>query len=108
MTIKEDPRVFGKAVVKREEGMIPPPVSETNNVQLWAILREFTTKLLTSVWKEECIKGQKPEEAFFVKCDQGTMTNDDIANGRLVCIIGIAPVKPAEFVVFEITQKLSS
>ena len=48
---------------------------------------------------------QTPEEAFFVKCDLRTMTQDDIYNGRLICEIGIAPVKPAEFVIFRIQQK---
>ena len=48
--------------------------------------------------------GSKPEEAFFVKVDRTTMTQDDIDNGRLICNIGIAPVKPAEFVIFRISQ----
>ena len=51
------------------------------------------------------LKGAKPDEAFFVKCDRTTMTQDDIDNGRLICVIGIAPVKPAEFVIFRIQQK---
>jgi phage tail sheath protein FI len=49
--------------------------------------------------------GTTEEEAFFVKCDRTTMTQDDLDNGRLVCLIGIAPVKPAEFVIFRISQK---
>ena len=48
--------------------------------------------------------GTTVEEAFFVKVDRTTMTQDDIDNGRLICIIGIAPVKPAEFVIFRLTQ----
>ena len=48
--------------------------------------------------------GTTPEEAFFVTCDRTTMSQNDIDNGRLVCEIGVAPVKPAEFVVFEISQ----
>jgi len=48
--------------------------------------------------------GSKPEDAFFVKVDRTTMTQDDIDNGRLICIIGVAPVKPAEFVIFRIAQ----
>jgi phage tail sheath protein FI len=44
------------------------------------------------------------EEAFFVKCDRSAMTRDDIVNGRLICLIGIATVKPAEFVIFRIVQ----
>jgi phage tail sheath protein FI len=48
--------------------------------------------------------GTKPEEAFFVKCDRTTMTQSDLDNGRLVCLIGIAPIRPAEFVIIRIGQ----
>jgi phage tail sheath protein FI len=48
--------------------------------------------------------GRTPKEAFFVKCDRITMTQNDIDNGRLVCLIGVAPIKPAEFVIFRIGQ----
>jgi Bacteriophage tail sheath protein len=48
--------------------------------------------------------GETEEQAFFVTCDRTTMTQDDILNGRLVCEIGIAPVRPAEFVIFRIFQ----
>ena len=47
--------------------------------------------------------GRNLEEVFFVRCDKTTMTQDDIDNGRLVCLIGIAPTKPAEFVILRIT-----
>ena len=50
------------------------------------------------------LQGATKEEAFFVRCDRTTMTQDDIDNGRLICMIGIAPVKPAEFVIFRIGQ----
>lgn len=49
--------------------------------------------------------GATPEQAFFVKCDLTTMTQDDIDNGRLIMLIGVAPVKPAEFVIIRIGQK---
>jgi phage tail sheath protein FI len=49
--------------------------------------------------------GTTTEEAFLVKCDRTTMTQDDIDNGRLICFVGIAPVKPAEFVIFRFSQK---
>ena len=49
-----------------------------------------------------------PDQAFFVECGPTTMTQDDIDNGRLICQIGIAPVKPAEFVIFRITQKTAN
>jgi phage tail sheath protein FI len=48
--------------------------------------------------------GKTAEEAFFVKCDRTTMTQNDIDNGRLIMLIGVAPTKPAEFVVFQLAQ----
>ena len=48
--------------------------------------------------------GRKPEEGFFVRCDASTMTQNDLDNGRLICLIGVAAVKPAEFVIFRISQ----
>ena len=79
-------------------------VFEPNDHKLWARVRQTITQFLTTVWRNGALMGTKAEEAFFVKCDRTTMTQDDIDNGRLICIIGIAPVKPAEFVIFRITQ----
>lgn len=79
-------------------------VFEPNDDKLWARVRATITQFLTRVWKDGALMGTKPEEAFFVKCDRTTMTQDDIDNGRLICVIGIAPVKPAEFVIFRIAQ----
>ena len=60
---------------------------------------------LTTVWRNGALEGTKPEEAFFVNCDRTTMTQADIDNGRLICVIGVAPVKPAEFVIIRIGLK---
>ncbi|MGB9939403.1 phage tail sheath family protein [Methanosarcina sp.] len=79
-------------------------VFEPNDDRLWARVNATITQFLTGVWKSGALMGTTPEEAFFVKCDRSTMTQDDIDNGRLICIIGIAPVKPAEFVIFRIAQ----
>lgn len=79
-------------------------VFEPNDYKLWKRVNQTITQFLTRVWRDGALMGTKPEEAFFVKCDRSTMTQDDIDNGRLVCIIGIAPVKPAEFVIFRIAQ----
>ncbi|MCL4707563.1 phage tail sheath family protein [bacterium] len=79
-------------------------VFEPNNERLWARVRQTITQFLTTVWRDGALMGLTPDEAFFVKCDRTTMTQDDIDNGRLICIIGVAPVKPAEFVIFRITQ----
>lgn len=79
-------------------------VFEPNDQKLWARVKQTVTQFLTGVWKGGALMGSTPEEAFFVKCDQSTMTQDDIDNGRLIIIIGVAPVKPAEFVIFRIAQ----
>ncbi|MBV9960429.1 MAG: phage tail sheath family protein [Acidobacteria bacterium] len=80
-------------------------VFEPNDDSLWARVRRSITNFLLSVWRSGALMGLTQEEAFFVKCDRTTMTQDDIDNGRLICYIGIAPVKPAEFVIFRISQK---
>lgn len=80
-------------------------VFEPNDEPLWARVRATITNFLISTWRSGALQGAKPDEAFFVKCDRTTMTQDDIDNGRLICLIGIAPVKPAEFVIFRIQQK---
>ncbi len=79
-------------------------VFEPNDEKLWARVRQTITQFLTSVWKDGALMGSTPGEAFFVKCDRTTMTQDDIDNGRLIVQIGVAPVKPAEFVIFRIAQ----
>lgn len=80
-------------------------VFEPNDEPLWARVRATVTNFLTTTWRGGMLQGTTPEEAFFVKVDRSTMTQDDIDNGRLICLIGIAPVKPAEFVIFRIQQK---
>ena len=80
-------------------------VFEPNHDPTWAAVRRSVGNFLRSVWRSGALMGLTEEEAFFVKCDRTTMTQDDIDNGRLICYIGIAPVKPAEFVIFRISQK---
>lgn len=80
-------------------------VFEPNNEPTWAAIRTAITAFLRTVWRNGALMGTTQDEAFFVKCDRTTMTQDDIDNGRLICLIGIAPVKPAEFVIFRISQK---
>ncbi|SMF02937.1 hypothetical protein SAMN06265365_10646 [Tistlia consotensis] len=77
-------------------------VFEPNAEALWARVRRTTGNFLTDVWRSGALEGTKPDEAFFVKCDRTTMTQTDIDNGRLICVIGVAPVKPAEFVIIRI------
>ena len=79
-------------------------VFEPNSEILWARVIQTISNFLKGVWKSGALMGLTPEEAFFVKCDRTTMTQDDIDNGRLIVMIGVAPVKPAEFVIFRIAQ----
>ncbi len=79
-------------------------VFEPNDEKLWARVRQTISQFLTGVWRSGALMGTTAEEAFFVKCDRSTMTQDDIDNGRLIVLIGVAPVKPAEFVIFRIAQ----
>ncbi len=79
-------------------------VFEPNSEALWDRVRRSIEGFLTTVWRNGALMGTSPEQAFYVKCDRSTMTEDDIQNGRLVCYIGVAPVKPAEFVIFRIHQ----
>ena len=77
-------------------------VFEPNAEPLWARVRRSITNFLTQVWRNGALEGTKVEEAFFVKCDRTTMTQTDIDQGRLICLVGVAPVKPAEFVIVRI------
>jgi phage tail sheath protein FI len=77
-------------------------VFEPNAEPLWARVRRTISNFLTTVWRNGGLEGTKPEEAFFVKCDRTTMTQTDIDNGKLIAVIGVAPVKPAEFVIIRI------
>lgn len=77
-------------------------VFEPNDENLWARVRQTVTHFLTRVWRDGALVGTRVEEAFFVKCDRTTMTQDDFDTGRLVCEIGLAPVRPAEFVIFRL------
>ena len=79
-------------------------VFEPNNEQLWARIRLMIENFLLETWRNGGLMGAKPEEGFFVRCDRTTMSQEDLDNGRLVCLIGVAPLKPAEFMIFRIGQ----
>ena len=80
-------------------------VFEPNGEALWANVRQSVADFLYTEWRGGALLGTSPEQAFFVRCDRSTMTQNDLDNGRLICLIGVAIVKPAEFVVFRIGQK---
>lgn len=77
-------------------------VFEPNGEELWANVRRTIDEFLFSEWQKGKLLGDKQENAYFVKCDRSTMTQDDLDNGRLVCLIGVAVLRPAEFVIFRI------
>jgi hypothetical protein len=79
-------------------------VFEPNNDRLWANIRQSIEDFLLVQWRDGALFGAKPEDAYFVRCDRTTMTQNDIDNGRLICLIGVAPTRPAEFVIFRIGQ----
>jgi phage tail sheath protein FI len=79
-------------------------VFEPNNERLWASITQTIKDFLLVTWKTGALMGTKPEEAYFVRCDRTTMTQNDLDNGRLICLIGVAPTYPAEFVIFRIGQ----
>ena len=80
-------------------------VFEPNDQRLWARVKQSVTLFLRTQWREGALMGDKEEEAFSVNVGYDTMTEDDILNGRLIIEVGIAPVRPAEFVIFRIFQK---
>jgi uncharacterized protein len=79
-------------------------VFEPNDEKLWIQLRIAVSNFLTRTWNEGALFGSTPSEAFFVKCDAETNPPEVIEAGQVICEIGIAPVKPAEFVIFRLSQ----
>jgi len=77
---------------------------ETNNEALWADVRRAVEDFLFSEWRKGGLVGTRPEEAFFVRCDRSTMTQNDLDSGRLVCLVGVAMLSPAEFLIFRVIQ----
>jgi phage tail sheath protein FI len=80
-------------------------VFEPNDERLWASVSRSVENFLRTVWRNGSLQGDKPEEAYFVRCDRTTMTQDDLDEGRLVMLVGVAPVKPAEFEMLRIMQR---
>lgn len=81
-------------------------VFEPNGEPLWAEIRRHVEAFLNNYYRQRAMAGAKPEDAFFVRCDRTTMTQNDIDNGILKVTVGFAPLKPAEFVIFNVRLKL--
>jgi phage tail sheath protein FI len=83
-------------------------VFEPNNDPLWASLRQDITVFLLTQWRNGALAGAKQDDAFFVRCGRDTMSQADLDNGRIVAQVGVALIRPAEFITFSITQTTSS
>ncbi|MFM1892773.1 MAG: hypothetical protein RLZ44_1850 [Pseudomonadota bacterium] len=81
-------------------------VFEPNDEPLWALVRHAVDGFLLDQWRAGALLGSKPEQAWFVRCDRSTMTSADLGAGRLVVTLGIALIKPAEFMVLRIVKQL--
>ena len=79
-------------------------VFEPNDATLWQRVSLTISSFLDSMWRTGMLAGASPSEGYFVEIGPSTMSRDDIMNGRLICNIGIAPSRPAEFVIFRVTQ----
>ena len=80
-------------------------VFEPNDANTWVKVRAMIENYLTNLWRLGALAGAKPEQAFYVKVGLGsTMTFDDILNGKMIVEIGMAPVRPAEFIILRFTQ----
>ena len=79
-------------------------VFEPNDDALWARIRRTIAAFLVNEWRKGALFGLTPDEAFFVKCDRETNPAEAIDAGQVTCQIGVAPVKPAEFVIFQLSQ----
>jgi uncharacterized protein len=78
-------------------------IFEPNNEPLWGRLRATIENFLLGLWREGAFPGVRPNEAFFVRCDRSTMTQSDIDSGRLIILLGLALLRPAEFTLLRLT-----
>ena len=80
-------------------------VFEPNAEPLWTQVDLVVTEFLSSLWRTGALQGTTHREAFFVRCDRTTMTQDDVDHGRLTVLVGVAPVRPGEFVVMRVEHR---
>jgi phage tail sheath protein FI len=79
-------------------------VFEPNDHELWGRMARTINGFLYRVWSDGALFGDTADQAFYVKCDDETNPSESIEAGQVICEIGIAPVKPAEFVIFRLAQ----
>jgi phage tail sheath protein FI len=75
-----------------------------NDQKLWTDVRRSLINLLQLEWRSGKLKGSKASQAFYVHCDRTTMTQNDLDQGRLIVVVGLAPVRPAEFQIIRLVQ----
>ena len=80
-------------------------VFEPNDEPLWRQVRQSVDGFLYGLWRDGAFQGQSPRDAYFVKCDHETTTQDDIDDGVVNILVGVAPMKPAEFVILQFAQR---
>jgi phage tail sheath protein FI len=83
-------------------------VLEADDTALWLKARRSIEDYLERVWRDGGLEGTRAEDAYFVRCDGSTMTQADVDAGLLVCLVGVAPVKPAEFATFRVSLLTAS
>ncbi len=93
--------IFVEESIKQNTNWV---VFEPNDTTLWQRVDLTISSFLDGLWRNGMLSGDSPASAYFVEIGPSTMTRDDIMNGRLICNIGIAPSRPAEFVIFRVTQ----
>ncbi len=93
--------IFVEESIRRNTNWV---VFEPNDMTLWQRVEMTISSFLDNLWRAGMLAGGSPGEAYFVDIGTTTMSRDDIMNGRLICNIGIAPSRPAEFVIFRVTQ----
>lgn len=96
--------IYVEESIKANTGWV---VFEPNDAGLWNRVNLSISSFLNTVWRNGMLAGETPGESYFVEIGPSTMTQDDIRNGRLICNVGIAPSRPAEFVIFRVTQHTS-
>jgi uncharacterized protein len=83
-------------------------VFEPNDEATWSRVHEIVADYLRGLWRDGLLMGGQADEAFSVRCDRTTMTQADIDAGQLVCVVGVAPTKPAEFVILRFSVKTAA
>ena len=90
------------------DGYLQNAVFEPNDANTWSIIKTRIYEYLDRLWKAGALQGTRPQDAFFIRVGLGeTMTQDDIDQGRLIAEIGIAAIKPAEFIILRFMTKTS-